>query len=266
MPRVLASTSLVLVTILSGLVAGADAMSQIGFRPAEAREVLLTAVTNGSADYTAARTAMKRASPELRASIVKGVLEWARAAVETAEYAEQYRQVRENQKPSPPTAFADESKQAQAELRQKLDEMKKELATMTPEMRRTMEEMIRQMEAQQKEQANNPAFTAAVKALGTEEDASRQQEFKRQMAEWEKTYPADVHGLIARRLHAFLDVSADVDFNAPLVDRNKRREFADPRYEGKSAEWKLCYRAGKPAVDVARAFATSWLATASRGR
>ena len=259
MTRALA-IGLVVATMLSRLVAGADVMSQLGFQPGEAKEALLTAVTSGSPDYAAARTAMKSASPEARALLVKGALEWASAAVETSEYAAQYRQVRDSQRPAPATSFSDERKQAQAALQERLDAMKKDLATMAPDLRHTMEEMIRQMEAQQKEQANSPDFQASIKSLGAQEDASRQQEYKRQMTEWETTYPADVDVLIARRLHAFLDISADVDFHATLVDRHKRKEFVDPRQEAKSAEWKLCYRAGKPAVDLARRFATSWLA------
>lgn len=34
---------------------------------------------------------------------------------------------------------------------------------------------------------------------------------------------------------------------------------ADPALKAKPSEWKLCFRAGKAAMDVARAFATEWL-------
>ena len=260
MPRVLASIGLVFATILTARVAGQDVMSQLGFRPAEAKELVLAAVTSGSPDYGPARTALKSATPEARGTLVNGVLEWARAAVETPEYAAKYRQFRESQKPPQPKPFVDESQQARTAMQEQLDAMKKNMAAMAPEMRHAMEEMLQKMEAQQKEQANNPAFQASMAALVAQQDAAHQQEYTQHLAEWETQYPADVHKLIARRLHAFLDISADVDFNAALVDRNKRKEFADPRYEAKSAEWKLCYRAGKPAVDVARRVATSWLA------
>jgi hypothetical protein len=262
MPRRLVSGSLVLATMLGGLVAGADLMSQLGFRPDEAKEALLTAVARGDVHYFPARAAMKSASPELRAALVKGVLDWGRTALETPEFAAQYLRVRESHKPTPPTAADDEMKQAQAAMRAQIDAAKKELATMPPDMRKIMEETMRQMEAQQKAQANDPALQASMKALRAEEDTGRQQRYEREMVEWERNYPADVHQLVAKRLRVFLDVSADVDFNAKLVARNKRMEFADPRYEAKPREWKLCYRAGKPAVDSARAFASSWLSAA----
>ena len=36
--------------------------------------------------------------------------------------------------------------------------------------------------------------------------------------------------------------------------------FADAALEAKPAEWKMAFRAGKPATDAARAFAQKWLA------
>ena len=36
--------------------------------------------------------------------------------------------------------------------------------------------------------------------------------------------------------------------------------FADAALEAKPAEWKMAFRAGKPAADAARAFAQKWLA------
>ena len=35
--------------------------------------------------------------------------------------------------------------------------------------------------------------------------------------------------------------------------------FADAALESKPKEWKLCFRAGKPSTDAARAFAQKWL-------
>jgi len=36
--------------------------------------------------------------------------------------------------------------------------------------------------------------------------------------------------------------------------------FADAALEARPAEWKMAFRAGKPATDAARAFAQKWLA------
>ena len=79
------------------------------------------------------------------------------------------------------------------------------------------------------------------------------------MKELEKTYPADPRALVATRLRRFLDVTRDVDYAAQLVDKDKKKVFADAAMEARPAEWKMSFRAGKPATDAARAFAQKWL-------
>lgn len=71
----------------------------------------------------------------------------------------------------------------------------------------------------------------------------------------EKRMPSDPNELIKTRLEEFLDISATVDFDAQL----NGRAFADPAYESKSPQWKLCYRAGKEVVEAAREDAQAWL-------
>ncbi len=65
--------------------------------------------------------------------------------------------------------------------------------------------------------------------------------------------------MVASRLRHFLQVSSDVDYDAKLVDKDGTKVFADPALEARPKEWKLCFRAGKPATDAARAFAQKWL-------
>lgn len=71
----------------------------------------------------------------------------------------------------------------------------------------------------------------------------------------EKRYPSDAKELIKQRLNEFLEVSATVDFDAQL----NGSMFANPTYEAKSQQWKMCYRAGKEVVAVAREEAQAWL-------
>ena len=62
-------------------------------------------------------------------------------------------------------------------------------------------------------------------------------------------------------MRQFLALSADVDFSARMVVRNHLTCFADPKLESRSAEWKLCYRAGPKTLAAARACAGDWLET-----
>ena len=57
----------------------------------------------------------------------------------------------------------------------------------------------------------------------------------------------------------FLDATADVAYDAQLVEKDTKKVFANQAQEGKPAEWKMAFRAGKPATEAARAFAQKWL-------
>ena len=56
-----------------------------------------------------------------------------------------------------------------------------------------------------------------------------------------------------------LEVTSDLNYDAQLVDRNGKKVFADAALEAKPDQWKLAFRAGKPATEAARAFAQRWL-------
>jgi hypothetical protein len=79
------------------------------------------------------------------------------------------------------------------------------------------------------------------------------------LRQWETEFPEDASPVLARRLKAFLEISADVDYAARLELRNGKMRFVDEAYEVRSREWKLCYRAGKEAVDAARSAAAAWM-------
>jgi hypothetical protein len=99
-----------------------------------------------------------------------------------------------------------------------------------------------------------------IEGLLKEQRDAQIREHDAAMQELDKMYPADPRALVAMRLRHFLDVTNDVAFDAQLVDKDKKKVFANADFEAKPAEWKMAFRAGKPATDAARAFAQKWLA------
>jgi hypothetical protein len=92
--------------------------------------------------------------------------------------------------------------------------------------------------------------------------ASREQEtkdYEKALAAWQRDFPENPNGAIARRLHEFLDLSATVDFNAKLIPQGSIMLFENSAYQNKPEQWKLCYRAGKEATAAARTAAQAWL-------
>jgi len=71
----------------------------------------------------------------------------------------------------------------------------------------------------------------------------------------DKKLPADPNELIKKRLEKFMEISATVDFEATL----NGTQFANPDYEKKSDQWKMCYRAGKAVITAAREEVAAWL-------
>ncbi len=67
---------------------------------------------------------------------------------------------------------------------------------------------------------------------------------------------------MAARLKQFLADTADIPAQPAMITVDARHtRFADAKFESKNDFWKRCFRAGKPAVDAARAAAQSWLAS-----
>lgn len=83
--------------------------------------------------------------------------------------------------------------------------------------------------------------------------------YKEAMAKWEKDYPANQLLLVKKRLQQFLDVTANVDYDAALKEQYGKKRFVNPSYESKSREWKQAFRAGKEATEAARSSAQEWI-------
>jgi hypothetical protein len=266
MTRRLRYASVVSAAAFAGVatIGAADILAQLGLKPQQARNALLFSLTTDTVQYDVVRHVFKTASPDARATLVKAALDWARAAVDTPEFGAAYAAYREEHKPQPAKPAGQALSEAQAESKKRIEESKKQLPSLAPEVRKVVEETIKQIEASVDAQQNDPALRAKMEKMIVEQDAQHKKDHEARLKAYEEKYPADPHKLVAMRLQRFVDVCGDVDFGAALTDDKGIKQFADPRYQAKPDEWKLCYRAGKPAVDLARTFATSWL-TALRG-
>jgi hypothetical protein len=240
----------------------ADLWVQLGMTEAQAKQAAPEAWAGGSVPFYMAARAVMAAPPAARAVLVVEVLKWTKAYLATAEFKAAYGTLREDRKPSPPASAAEEAQKRKAEqdqARKQQEEARKAMAQMPPEVRKQIEEAMKAAEAMQKQMAGDPELAARLKEAEAEEAKNREREYKESLAKWEQDYPANANVLIARRLREFLTLSAEVDFNAKLVKRYAKMAFADERFESKSSEWKLCYRAGRETVEAARAFVTTWL-------
>jgi hypothetical protein len=250
---------LLLVVTVSVTAAQSDVLRALRTNPPDAQQNVFSTLTGGSISLSGDSAVFRAASPEQRATLVRGVVAFARAYTAGAAFTRQYAEQRDSEKPE-----ADRAADANDPLRAQQDgirQMEASLRSLPPDTRRQMEQQIAQMKTQLAAQSSDPSQKALREQLAAQQARDSAASHKQRMAEWNATYPADPRALIARRLRAFLDLSATVDFDARLERRDGKMRFVDEALEAKPLEWKMLYRAGKPAVDAARAAAQDWLRT-----
>jgi len=138
--------------------------------------------------------------------------------------------------------------------------MKANAAKAAPDMRKMLEDMVASLQAQQVAMEKDKALQAQMEKGHAMMAEMTQQNYLREVKEFEQRYPERANQLVATRLREFLALSAGVPAEAALVERDGKLRFVDRRFEGQSDFWKQLYRSGKPAVDAAREAATAWLA------
>ena len=244
------------------LAMAADILSDLGLNESSARDGLLRALENGNVPVYLAGKAFKAAGPSARAVLVTGALTWAKSYTQSPAFAAAYAKLRESNKPSAPEAkgtVEDELKNQQAEQMKQVQEMRAQVKSMPPEMQKEMEKTVNGMIAEIERTQKDPDTQKMMREMISLTRAEEEKTYQSKLKEWQAEYPADPKALIAMRLRSFLEVSGTVDFGAQLVPSANKMRFANAQYEKKPEEWKLCYRAGKEAVESARNFAKAWL-------
>lgn len=246
---------------LSVTAEAADVLAQLGITAEAAKEAAASIVSGGIFNPGLPSAAFKLLPPAARGEAATAGVAWLKAYTATPEFAQRYLKVREAHKPEAPVfdgAPEDELKKQTDEQKQAAEESKAAIASLPPDQRKALEEalkktteMIAAMDTPEQKQVR----LEAIKAMRT----ARAQQYQQELANWQREYPDDPKPMIARRLREFLALSADVDFAAELRSDGGRTLFVNPAYQAKSAQWKMCFRAGKDATTAARAAVQAWL-------
>ena len=262
------SRALVLATILMASLASLapaqnDVLTTLGTNLRAAQDSIFSTVATGIVALTGERSVFKTATPEQRAAMVRAVFALARTFTASPEFARRYSLYREAQKPQPSgtARTGDEAReQQQAAMELAIKQAMESARQLPPDARKELENNIDEMRKQIAELNADPDHRAQVDAIAADAARLEDAELKGKLAVFEAEFPADVTTLIARRLRHFLVTCNDVDYAARLeTGPDKLQRFVNPAYERRSVEWKMCFRAGKPAVDAARAAANDWL-------
>ena len=255
----------VIITLFCVVTAGAlraqNHLASLGITEGRAREAVFDSFITDTLSVAGDSKVFTTASAAARVALVNFALSLARAFAESDDFKRRYADHREANGPDPlpeaPDVDAILAKQ-RAGFEAQVEEMRKLFDQITPEQRATLEEGWKDMRAQLTDLETGPRRAEFEKAL-RQQRVVQEREREIAMKELDAVWPADHRSLIASRLRRFLDVSKDVIYDAKLVDSNGTKVFADPALETRPKEWKMCFRAGKPATDAARSFAQKWL-------
>jgi flagellar biosynthesis GTPase FlhF len=253
----------VLSIIAAAHVFAQGAMNSLGVNEEEAKRQMVSSLNYNRVPSHLAARAFKAADAALRPKLVLGALAWIRSYTESPAFKTDYDKQRESARPTPPKqkeSIESELAKQKAERQKGLEDMRKNLVKMPPDVRKSMEATAKQMEEMYAKQDADPKMAAMMRQGLEMQRAADEKSYQERLSEFEKRYPADPRILIAQRLQGFLDLSKDVDFDAKLyaAERGKMK-FVNSAHESKPDNWKLCYRAGKPALEAARSFAALWL-------
>lgn len=242
--------------------AAQDHLASLGITEGRAKEAVFDSFIAGTVSLAGKNEVFKAATAPARVAMVNFALTLARAFVESDDFTRRYADHREANGPDPlPDDQGVDAVLAKqrAGFEQQVEQMRKLFDQITPEQRTTLEQGWDDMRRQLTEMETGPRRAEIDKAL-KEQRAAMVVQREAAMKELDAMWPPDPRALVAGRLRRFLEVSRDVAYDARLVDRDGKKVFADEALEAKPGEWKMCFRAGKPATDAARAFAQKWLA------
>jgi len=201
-----------------------------------------------------------------RVSLVNSIGNNVKEYVVTKEFVKRYNQLREDRKPNPPEEpkySAQLKEEARQNLLNGIAETEKNKTQMAKDQQAMFDEIIKSFK-QQLTDIDDPEKTMYKPEMDEYIKQGYQMqmdEYKNKLAEWEVEYPIDnPNQMIKKWINAFLDRSADINFDAKLEkDKYGKMRFVDQQYEHKDSQWKLYFRAGKETVTAARTFAQNWL-------
>lgn len=240
-----------------------DIWKQLGLSQQRGTEKIKTSFLNNYFDAWGAKNAKNILKGD-RGAVAKDLLTYVKQYINSAEFKTEYEKMRSSNKPVEPT----EKARTKEEIRKQMIEdaekgIKKTeefLKTANAEMKEAMKPVLEMHKANLKEYKDPNSQMIDMIAQG---EVMSEQDRKRRYLEdtktWEKNYPVDYKQLVKDRLQKYLDLAKTVDFSATLVQKGDKKVFTNSKYEGKSNDWKMIYRAGKEVYDVTKLFAEGWL-------
>lgn len=251
--------------------AGVDTLKKLGIPEDVAKDCVWSSFS-GMYFFSPGGQQIKKTPVSERAAVIQQVGQFAKQYTGSKEFNSKYLEYRESNKPTPPEkpkSVDEMRKEQKAQMQKSIQEFEQTVKSMPPEQQASMKEVVASMKEQLKsyDDPNNPMFSPQVAEIYKQSYDAAMQDYKSKLVEWEQKYPPSPNAMVKRWLTEYLEVSKDIDFNAKLIDGDGGKKlFAETRYERKSSQWKMCFRAGKETVETGRTFAKQWLEELNRSQ
>jgi len=234
---------------------GADAYARYGVDQRDAESRILEAVLGSGANLSYPAGGLKALPPAQRAAAVQALGAAAKAFTTSDTFRARYQEAwkdRQPEAPQPPKSAEELAAAQRAEREKGLRDFEAAILRLPDDQQASMRETLEELRKQLR-QVNGEELAKMDQARYADELAA----FQKALAE---APPKDPKAGLRGALKRFLGMTEGIDYGAALRTDGQMRRFVDPALESKSAEWKLCFRAGREAGESARTFARAWLA------
>lgn len=236
-----------------------DILTALGIPPAMAKDNVYNSFIGSY--FSQPQNNTYKSYPEgKRAAAVQQLGSFVKTYLTSAEFQKKYQENYEQMKPTAPKSVEERVAELLKDYKRDLKRNEEGLKNADANLKPILEEGVTRYKQwiRQYEDKNHPDHAKAISSMQMMYDGDMKY-YQGRIAKLDAQFPKDIKAFIRMRLEEFLKVSADVDFNAELVQKGRLKKFVNPEYERKHPNWKYCFRAGKETTEAARKFAEQWL-------
>lgn len=238
-----------------------DFLKQLGISKLNANEKISTSFLGGYLDQYGVSNA-KNIAVGNRAAVVKDLILYSKQYVNSPAFIKEYNALKESRKPQPNKVQTPEElrKQMIDQYKTSIAQTETTLKSMDASLKKSLESAMATAKKELKElEAGTNKSYIAYKENYAEMAKSIESMNASQLQQWEAEFPDNHLLFIKGRLEAFMNETEGIDYGAALVEKNGKKYFVNKEYEYKGNRWKMAYRAGKEAMEIARTMVQQWI-------
>jgi hypothetical protein len=240
-----------------------DIWKQLGITESNASGNIRESFLSGYLQYGTARN-IKNIAIGDRKEVTTDLLNYTKTYLQSAEFKKAYEAQRQGMKPREVTRKARTEEQIRQEMidnaKQGMTNAQTSIKTATGDMKKVFEDLYQMFKAQledyQRPDNEMVPMMAQGEKMGYENDLKN---YAESIKKWEISYPSEPSKFVKVRLQEVLKATADIDYNAQLVQKGNKKYFAKKEYESKNPNWKMGYRAGREVTETMRTFVQKWI-------